>query len=82
VAWQASVVAIVGVVVGDPLGILLGKWLWDLFAHSIYAVPDATVPLIPVIVVAIVALLLANIVAALPGRSASRTTMAQVLRDE
>jgi ABC-type lipoprotein release transport system permease subunit len=35
-----------------------------------------------VIVVAIVALLLANIVAALPGRSASRTTMAQVLRDE
>jgi len=44
-----SIVAVAGVggrhcwvVVGDPLGILLGKWLWDLFAHSIYAVPDAT----------------------------------------
>jgi ABC-type lipoprotein release transport system permease subunit len=82
VAWQASVVALVGVVVGVPLGILLGQWLWDLFARGIYAVPDSTVPLISVIVVAVGALVLANIVAAWPGRSAARTSTAQVLRDE
>ena len=32
VAWQASVAAIIGIVVGVPFGIALGRWLWDLFA--------------------------------------------------
>jgi hypothetical protein len=31
VAWQASVAAIVGIVVGVPTGLALGRWLWDLF---------------------------------------------------
>ncbi len=51
-AWQASVAAVVGVVVGVPVGIALGRWLWDLFARQIYAVPDATVPVVSVVIVA------------------------------
>jgi hypothetical protein len=35
VAWQASVAALVGNVVGVPAGIALGRWLWDLFARDI-----------------------------------------------
>jgi len=35
VAWQASVAAIVGIILGVPVGIALGRWLWDLFARSI-----------------------------------------------
>ena len=31
VSWQASAVALVGVVIGVPLGIALGHWLWILF---------------------------------------------------
>jgi len=81
-AWQASVAAVIGVVVGVPVGIALGRWLWDLFAHQIYAVPDATVPALSVVVVALGALVLANIVAALPGRSAARTPTAVLLRSE
>jgi len=72
----------VGVVLGVPMGIVLGRWLWTLFARNIYAVPEPTVPVISVIIVAISALVLANIVAALPGRSAARTSTAQVLRDD
>jgi hypothetical protein len=82
VAWQASVNGLVGVVVGVPIGILLGRWLWALFAHYIDAVPEPTVPVLSIVIVALVAMVLANVVAALPGRNAARTPTAQVLRGE
>ena len=82
VAWQASVAALVGIIVGVPIGIALGRWLWDLFAHNIYAVPLPTVPVLEVVVVALGALVLANLVAAVPGQMAARTPTALVLRAE
>jgi len=82
VAWQASVGAVLGIVVGVPVGIALGRWLWDLFARGIYAVPDPSVPVVEVLVVALGALVLANLVAAVPGRMAARTHTALVLRAE
>jgi hypothetical protein len=82
VAWQASVAGAIGAIFGIPLGILAGRWLWTLFADSIYAVPRPTVPFVPLLIVALSAMVLANVVAALPGRSAARTSAAQVLRGE
>ena len=82
VAWQASVAASIGVVVGVPIGIALGRWLWTLFARAIYAVPLPSVPVVEVVVVALGALVLANLVAAIPGRIAARTPTALVLRAE
>ena len=40
VAWQATVVAVIGIIVGIPLGIVVGRQLWTLFARNINAVPD------------------------------------------
>jgi len=82
IAWQASVVALVGVVLGVPLGIIVGRWLWTLFANSVDAVPEPTVPVLTVVIVSLSSLVLANLVAALPGRSAARTSTAEVLRGE
>jgi hypothetical protein len=82
VARQASVAALAGVVVGVPIGIALGRWLWDLFARGIYAVPEPSVPVFEIVVVALGALVLANLVAAVPGRMAARTRTALVLRAE
>jgi hypothetical protein len=82
VAWQASVAGAIGAIFGIPLGILVGRWLWTLFANNIYAVPRPTVPFIPLVIVALSALVLANLVAALPGRSAARTSAGQVMRGE
>lgn len=82
IAWQATVAGIIGIVVGLPLGILIGRWLWILFARYIDAVPEPTVPVLSLIVVVAVTLAVANIVAALPGRSAARTVTAEVLRGE
>jgi hypothetical protein len=82
IAWQASIVAVVGIVAGIPLGIALGRWLWSLFAREIGAVPAPTVPVWWIVVAGLSALVLANVVAAFPGRNAAQTTTALVLHDE
>jgi ABC-type antimicrobial peptide transport system permease subunit len=82
VAWQATVVVVLGLVVGVPVGIAFGRWLWLIFASEIYAVPRATVPALSLVYVGLVALVLANLIAALPGRLAARTRTALALRAE
>jgi len=84
VACQASVIACMAIAVGLPLGIALGRELWTLFAESINAVPEPTVPAlsVAVAVAGIGALAFANVVAAIPGRLAARTPTAVVLRVE
>jgi ABC-type lipoprotein release transport system permease subunit len=82
VAWQAAVAAIIGIAAGVPLGIILGRWLWTLFARQIYAIPEPTVPIGPVILLSLGTLVLVNLVAALPGWAAARTPAALALRAE
>ncbi len=82
VAWQASVSSAVGIIIGVPVGIAAGRTLWTLFAREIYAVPQPTVPVLWVAVVALGTLALANVVAAVPGRMAARTPTALLLRAE
>jgi len=82
VAVQATTIGLFGLLVGIPLGIVLGRWLWVLFAHEIYAVPQPTVPTLEIVVVAVGAVVLANVVAAFPGRMAARTPSALILRAE
>jgi hypothetical protein len=82
VAWHASSAAVVGVVAGVPIGIVVGRWLWTLFARAIDAVPDATVPVLQITLVAVGALVLANLVAILPGRVAARTPSSLLLQAE
>ncbi len=82
VAWQATIASLVGIVVGIPLGIVVGRELWTLFARNINAVPDPTVPVLSVFLVGVGAFVFANLVAALPGRSAACTPTGLVLRAE
>ena len=62
--------------------VLLGRQLWILFARNINAVPDPAVPVLSVILVAIGALVFANLDAALPGLDAAHTPAALALRSE
>ena len=82
VAWQATVAAAVGIVIGIPLGLVVGRWLWDLFAQQISAVPYPTVSVPSVALVAVGTVVLANLVAAVPARTAARTPTALLLRAE
>ena len=82
VAWQASVILVVAVLVGGPLGVAAGHWAWAAFASSLGAVPVTVVPL-PALLAAFLALLVAgNLLAAGPGAAAARTRPAAVLRTE
>ena len=82
VAWQSSIAVAIGVVVGVPVGILLGRTLWDLFAHEIDAVPMPDVPGVVIVLIVAGALVLANVVATIPGRMAAGTSTGLVLREE
>ena len=82
VTWQASVSAAVGTIIGVPVGIALGRWLWTLFARGVSAVPDPTVPILSIALVAVGALVFVNLVAIIPGRAAARTPTAVLLRTE
>jgi hypothetical protein len=81
IAWQASVIAVIAVIIGLPVGIAAGRQLWTLFARSIDAVPQPTVPS-SVFLVAAGVLVLANLVAAIPAHLAARTPAALALRAE
>ena len=82
VAWQSSVAVLVGVLVGAPIGIVLGRIAWDLFARELSVVPVPSVPTTSILVIAAGSLVLANLVAAVPGRMAARTPTALILRAE
>jgi hypothetical protein len=82
VAWQAGVAVGVGVVVGIPLGIVVGRWFWTFFAEQIYAIPQPAVSVGWMAVIGAAALVLAMLVAFVPGRIAARTPAALMLRTE
>jgi hypothetical protein len=82
VGWQSTIAVGVGVIVGVPLGIVAGRALWNLFAHELHVVPQPSIPAGTICLVALGALLLANVVAALPGRQAALTPTALVLQSE
>jgi hypothetical protein len=82
VCWQATVVALVGIAVGAPVGIATGKVLWRVFATNFGVVPVAVVE--PVVIVALAAgvLAAANLLAAVPALLAARSHPARLLRAE
>jgi len=82
IAWQSTVAVGAGTVVGAPLGIALGRSLWELFAQEIDAIPDPSVPILAVVLIALGAVVLANLVAAVPGRIAARTPANLAFRAE
>jgi hypothetical protein len=82
IAWQSSASVLTGLIIGIPLGIVFGRWLWLTFAREIYAVPSATIPTLSLFVLGVSAVVLANVVAYFPGRVAARTAAAIALRAE
>jgi ABC-type lipoprotein release transport system permease subunit len=82
VAWEATALTAVALLVGLPLGVAGGRWAWALFAGSVGVGSSATVPLGAVLLTIPAALLLANTLAAFPGWAAARIKPAITLRDQ
>ncbi len=81
VAWQATAIAGVSLIVGLPLGLLAGRWAWILLADQVAIVPAPVISLLVLLAIPAV-LVLANAIAAIPARSAARTQPAVVLRSD
>ncbi|MGH9021039.1 MAG: FtsX-like permease family protein, partial [Acidimicrobiales bacterium] len=82
IAWQSTITMIVGVVVGVPTGVVAGRWMWTSFANVIHVVPRVVVPWLTIGVVVVVALVVANVAAAVPAWRAAATEAAPGLRAE
>jgi hypothetical protein len=82
VAWQATTLATAALVVGVPLGIAAGRWAWTLFADQLGVASQPVVGLLAVLLSLPATILIANVLAAIPGRVAARTEPAIVLRTE
>lgn len=82
VAWQATAIAVLTSAIAIPLGAIIGRWVWILFANQSGFVAETVVDPARVALTFAGAILVANLISALPGRSAARTHPAQVLRTE
>ena len=82
VVWQSSLIVAVGLLVGVPLGVALGRWLWMVFADRLPVLVRPSVPALVLAGLACALIALANLVAAVPARAAGRTPVAAILRSE
>jgi hypothetical protein len=82
VSWQATSLAAAALLVGLPLGLLAGRWAWLLFADSAGVGSQADVPVPLVLLVIPVTLVLAVLLAIVPGWTAGRIRPALILRSE
>ncbi len=82
VAWQATVLVVVSLLIGVPLGIAAGRWGWRAFAENVSVLPVPKIPWVAVALIVPGVIALANLIALVPGRIAARTEAARILRSE
>jgi ABC-type lipoprotein release transport system permease subunit len=80
VAWQASTLAVVALVIGVPLGVITGRLIWSFFADRLGVVAQVVTPTVAIFVLALATLAIANVIALVPARIAARTRAASILR--
>ncbi len=82
VAVQATLLAGLGVLIGVPLGVLLGRLVWQRVADQAGMAAETTVSVLAVLGIAVAAVVVANVVAAIPARRVARLRPAVVLRSD
>jgi hypothetical protein len=82
VHWQATALTIIPLVLGIPLGLLVGRLVFTAFVDRIGAVPEAVTPVLLVVLVAVGVLAVANVVGAVPAARARSVAPAAALRVE
>jgi hypothetical protein len=79
VRWQAATFAAIGLVLGIPIGLVAGRFVWHEVATSIGVDATAATPLLPMLLIALAVVAVALIVAAVPARYARRARPAAPL---
>jgi hypothetical protein len=82
IASQATTFAIVGLVIGVPIGILAGQFVWRAVANGLGVSTRATVSVIAIVVACVVTLVSANVVGAIAAQRGLRVAPADALAQE
>ena len=82
IASQATTVACVALVLGIPLGAIVGRLAWSTIAGSMGVATDAAFPIGLLVVGALAVVIVLNLIGAIPARSAGRLRIADALRSE
>ena len=69
-------------IVGVPLGVVVGRVVWHRIADQAGMLADPAVPAIALVGIAVATVVVANLVAAVPRAPAARLRPAVVLRSE
>jgi ABC-type lipoprotein release transport system permease subunit len=80
VSWQSTTLALVGIVVGVPLGVVAGRATWNAFADNLGAVPVSVVPVWLVCVLVAGVVVAANVLSVAPALVATRSRPGDLLR--
>jgi ABC-type antimicrobial peptide transport system permease subunit len=81
-SWQTSTVAIIGILLGVPLGVAGGRLVWNAFASNLGVVADPVVTAWIVVSIAAGTLIVANVLAVGPALVASRARASSLLKAE
>jgi FtsX-like permease family len=79
VEWQGALTMTVGLAVGVPAGLLVGRWSWRVFAHDLGVRTRATMPVLLIAGIALAAIFCALLVAARAAYLAARVRPADLL---
>jgi len=82
VLWQATTVALVGIIIGVPAGVAAGRLIWRAFAANLGVVPVAVVTAWIIAAIALGAVLAASGLAVGPSLAAARSRPANLLKAE
>jgi hypothetical protein len=82
IGTQATLLAIIGLAFGIPLGIALGRILWHAAANTMPLAYNTPWALLALLLITPVALVAANLLATWPARRAARLRTGQILRTE
>jgi hypothetical protein len=80
IAWQATTMATLALLIGIPVGIAAGRLVWTVFASALGVVPEPVVALGAVLLLVPAVLIVGILIAVVPARSASRTRPVVMLR--
>lgn len=82
VAWQATAVTTLALLIGLPIGIVVGRIAWTAFASNLGIPGTMTVPVTLLLLTAVGAIVVANALAAGPAVAAGRQQPATQLRTD
>jgi hypothetical protein len=82
IAWQATTIATIGLLIGLPAGLIAGRLVWRQIANNLGVTNTATTPTLALALLIPSTVALANLVAFLPARTAGHTRPAFTLSSE